>query len=87
MLELLWGGYNQDTYTKYLVLFTCYLYQKNSFSSNMGYSDFIKANTASQTTKTVAYGNMVSCFQAKDIKNIYCFVIISINEKKYKISL
>ena len=61
-------GYNQNYYTKNLVLFTCYLYQKNSFSSNSGYSNFIKANTASQTTKTVAYGNMVSCFQANDIK-------------------
>ena len=73
-----WGSYPYNSEDKtYLILYSLYFNNKNSISSD---ASIIQKNSE----RIEAYGNMVSCFQSK-AKFIYCFYILSINNKQYEI--
>ena len=70
------GGYYLNDKT-YLILYSLSFNNKNSLSSD---NSLIQKNSE----KIEVFGNMISCFQS-ETKHIYCFYILSINNKQYKI--
>ena len=72
-----WMGPYYSIDKTYLILYSLSFNNKNSLSSDNSLIQKI-------SEKIEVFGNMISCFQSKT-KHIYCFYILSINNKQYKI--